>query len=44
MDGPLRGFARSRSNFDVRLQDLEGKFHLASGGPGPRYPEMKPNL
>jgi PQQ-dependent dehydrogenase (methanol/ethanol family) len=28
----LRGFARSRSNFDVRLQDLEGKFHLLQEG------------
>src|SRR5579872_1093939 len=24
----LRGFARSRSNFDLRLQDLNGKLHL----------------
>jgi PQQ-dependent dehydrogenase (methanol/ethanol family) len=24
----LQGFARSRSNFDIRLQDLEGRFHL----------------
>jgi len=24
----LRGFARSRSNIDIRLQDVEGKFHL----------------
>jgi putative heme-binding domain-containing protein len=24
----LRGFARSRSNIDLRLQDLEGRFHL----------------
>ncbi len=24
----VRGFARSRSNFDVRLQALDGKFHL----------------
>jgi len=24
----VRGFARSRSNFDIRLQDFEGKFHL----------------
>jgi PQQ-dependent dehydrogenase (methanol/ethanol family) len=24
----VRGFARSRSNFDIRLQDLEGRFHL----------------
>ncbi len=28
----VRGFARSRSNFDVRLQDLEGKFHLLQEG------------
>ncbi len=28
----LRGFARSRSNFDIRLQDLEGKFHLLQEG------------
>ena len=28
----LRGFARSRSSFDVRLQDLEGKFHLLQEG------------
>ena len=24
----LRGFARSRSNFDLQLQDLNGRFHL----------------
>ena len=24
----VRGFARGRSNFDIRLQDLDGKFHL----------------
>src|SRR5262249_3543336 len=24
----LRGFARNRSNFDIRLQDLDGKIHL----------------
>ena len=24
----IRGFARGRSNFDIQLQDLEGKFHL----------------
>src|SRR5207247_61681 len=24
----MRGFARGRSNFDVRLQDLNGKFHF----------------
>ncbi len=24
----LRGFVRSRSNFDIRLQDFQGKFHL----------------
>ena len=28
----LRGFARSRSSFDVRLQDLEGKFYLLQEG------------
>ena len=28
----LRGFARSRSSFDIRLQDLEGKFHLLQEG------------
>jgi putative heme-binding domain-containing protein len=27
----IRGFARGQSNFDVRLQDLEGKFHLLQG-------------
>jgi PQQ-dependent dehydrogenase (methanol/ethanol family) len=26
--GSLRGFARSRSAVDIRLQDFEGKFHL----------------
>ena len=30
--GTIRGFARSRSNFDVRLQDLDGKFHLLQEG------------
>ena len=29
----LRGFARNRSSFDIRLQDREGKFHLTSGRP-----------
>ncbi len=24
----MRGFVRSRSNFDIRLQDFQGKFHL----------------
>ena len=24
----LRGFARSRSNFDIRLEDLQGKLHM----------------
>jgi PQQ-dependent dehydrogenase (methanol/ethanol family) len=24
----IRGFARNRSNFDIRLQDLDGNFHL----------------
>ncbi len=24
----LRGFARGRTNFDIQLQDLQGKFHL----------------
>ncbi len=24
----IRGFARGRSNFDIQLQDLEGRFHL----------------
>src|SRR5207249_6118512 len=28
----MHGFARSRSNFDIRLQDLEGKFHLLQEG------------
>jgi PQQ-dependent dehydrogenase (methanol/ethanol family) len=28
----LRGFARNRSNFDVRLQDLDGKIHLLQEG------------
>jgi len=28
----MRGFARSRSNFDIRLQDLEGRFHLLQEG------------
>ncbi len=27
----LRGFARSRSNFDMQLQDLDGRFHLLTG-------------
>ena len=28
----LRGFVRSRSNFDIRLQDFKGKFHLLQEG------------
>jgi len=28
----LRGFARNRSNFDVRLQDFQGTFHLLQEG------------
>ena len=28
----IRGFARSQSNFDIRLQDLEGRFHLLQEG------------
>lgn len=28
----LRGFARGRSNFDIRLQDLNGKFHVLQRG------------
>ena len=28
----LRGFARSRSNFDLRLQDLKGRIHLLQEG------------
>jgi PQQ-dependent dehydrogenase (methanol/ethanol family) len=28
----LRGFARNRSSFDIRLQDREGKFHLLQEG------------
>jgi PQQ-dependent dehydrogenase (methanol/ethanol family) len=28
----LRGFVRNRSNFDVRLQDFQGKFHLLQEG------------
>jgi PQQ-dependent dehydrogenase (methanol/ethanol family) len=28
----MRGFARSRSNFDIRLQDLEGRFHPLQEG------------
>ena len=28
----LRGFARSRSNFDIRLEDLQGKLHLLQEG------------
>jgi len=28
----LRGFARNRSNFDIRLEDLHGKLHLLEEG------------
>ncbi len=28
----LRGFARNRSNFDIRLEDLQGKLHLLEEG------------
>ena len=28
----LRGFARNRSDFDIQLQDLEGRFHLLRPG------------
>ena len=28
----IRGFARSRSNFDIRLQDFDGKIHLLQEG------------
>jgi PQQ-dependent dehydrogenase (methanol/ethanol family) len=28
----LRGFVRSRSNFDIRLQDFQGKFYLLQEG------------
>jgi len=28
----LRGFARSRSNFDIRVEDFEGKLHLLEEG------------
>lgn len=28
----IRGFARGRSNFDIQLQDREGKFHLIQEG------------
>src|SRR2546426_2650371 len=28
----LRGFARSRSNFDIRVEDLRGKLHLLEEG------------
>jgi len=28
----LRGFARNRSNFDIRLEDLEGRIHLLQEG------------
>jgi len=28
----LRGFVRGRSNFDIRLQDFQGKFHLLQEG------------
>ncbi|HLY62615.1 MAG TPA: PQQ-binding-like beta-propeller repeat protein [Terriglobia bacterium] len=28
----VRGFARNRSNFDILVQDLEGKFHLLEEG------------
>jgi PQQ-dependent dehydrogenase (methanol/ethanol family) len=27
----LRGFARNRSNFDLQLQDLDGRFHMLHG-------------
>lgn len=30
--GTLRGFARNRSNFDLQLQDLDGKLHLLHQG------------
>ncbi|HZT30892.1 MAG TPA: PQQ-binding-like beta-propeller repeat protein [Bryobacteraceae bacterium] len=26
--GTMRGFARARSNFDLQLQDLDGRFHM----------------
>ena len=28
----VRGFARNRNNFDIRVQDLQGKFHLIEEG------------
>lgn len=28
----IRGFVRNRSNFDIRLQDLTGQFHVLQGG------------
>lgn len=28
----IRGFARSRSNFDIRVEDLQGKLHLLQEG------------
>jgi PQQ-dependent dehydrogenase (methanol/ethanol family) len=40
----IRGFARNRSNFDIRLQDLEGKFHLLQEGQISAIREEKQSL
>jgi len=40
----LRGFVRSRSNFDLRLEDLEGRFHLLQEGQIAAVREEKPSL
>ncbi len=28
----VRGFARNRTNYDIRVEDLQGKFHLIEEG------------
>ena len=40
----VRGFARGRSNFDVRLQDLNGKFHVLQKGQISSVQEEKESL
>jgi PQQ-dependent dehydrogenase (methanol/ethanol family) len=40
----IRGFARNRSNFDIRLQDLAGKFHLLQEGQISAIREEKQSL
>ena len=40
----IRGFARSRSNFDIRLQDFEGHIHLLQEGQISAIQDDKPSL